>query len=94
MRSRVTVPSAPIGKRQRRAPVTGDLTYTREREMAAQHDMAERGRRLRDFKAATEGKVWHHFPHQGQWLLIPNLDGETAEPVATPDTASLTFTDL
>ena len=53
----------------------GLLTATDRLELAAQDDMAERGKRLAAFRAMTEGKVWRYFEETGQWLLVPVVDG-------------------
>lgn len=46
----------------------------------AQRDMAERGRRLAEFKAKTEGRIWQR-QENGEWWLVTV---HTNIPMSTP----------
>jgi len=61
-------------------PSRGILTDVDRLELAAQEDMMERGRRLAEFHAKTDGKVWRYHEDIGQWLLVPVVDGTVHQP--------------
>lgn len=46
----------------------------------AQRDMAERGRRLTEFRRRTEGRIWQRQENGEEWLVPVH----TNTPISTP----------
>lgn len=62
-------------------------------ELAAQHDMRERGRRLRAFKLATEGKEWFHASNGTCLLIDKGLTGLARKRAAQMQSKSRRYRD-